>query len=66
MEQAAEIGKLRDFSGLMRVNTLANGDLLKWGEVMATPYEEVLIKLLIDKDIAEYRKRYQAAIKTKK
>ncbi|WP_262511254.1 hypothetical protein [Mucilaginibacter terrenus] len=34
------------------------GDITKWSQVMAMPYERILTKLLLNKTEAEYQKRY--------
>ena len=40
------------------MNALAGGDITKWGQILAMPYERVLTKLLLNKTEAEYQRRY--------
>ncbi|WP_166727706.1 hypothetical protein [Mucilaginibacter gilvus] len=43
---------------------MAGGDITKWNEILAMPYERVLTKLLLNKTEAEYQKRYGELIST--
>lgn len=54
----AGIERMNIFGELNIINTLANGDLLKYEEVKNIPYEDVFNKLLMDKIESEINKEY--------
>ena len=58
LEKKAGIQSFERFSYINTVNALANGDLTKWDDIMNTPYERVLTKLLLNKTEAEYQRKY--------
>ena len=58
MEKKAGIQLFEKFKYINTVNSLADGDITKWSEILNMPYERVLTKLLLNKTEAEYQKRY--------
>ena len=58
MEKKAGIQAFEKFKYINTVNALAGGDITKWGDVLAMPYDRVLTKLLLNKTEAEYHRRY--------
>lgn len=54
----AGIERMNIFGELNIINTLANGDLLKYEKVKQIPYEDVFNKLLMDKIESEINKEY--------
>ena len=54
----AGIERMNIFGELNIINTLANGDLLKYEAVKKLPYEDVFNKLLMDKIESEINKEY--------
>jgi len=58
LEKKAGIKAFEKFKYINTINSLANGDITKWGEILNMPYERVLTKLLLNKTEAEYQKRY--------
>lgn len=58
MEKRAGIQSFEKFKYINTVNSLAGGDITKWGEILNMPYERVLTKLLLSKAEAEYQKKY--------
>jgi hypothetical protein len=54
----AGIKSFEKFKYINTVNSLANGDLTKWNDILNMPYERVLTKLLLNKAEAEYQRRY--------
>jgi hypothetical protein len=65
LEKKAGIEQFGKFEKINQVNALAGGDVTKWAEVMALPYNVWLTKLLLNKTEAEYQKKYYELI-TKK
>ncbi|MFA6247285.1 MAG: hypothetical protein WC615_10105 [Mucilaginibacter sp.] len=58
MEKRAGIQAFEKFKYINTVNSLAGGDITKWNEILAMPYERILTKLLLNKTEAGYQKRY--------
>ena len=58
LEQKAGIQSFEKFKYINTINALAGGDVTKWEDILAMPYERVLTKLLLNKTEAEYQKRY--------
>jgi hypothetical protein len=58
LEKKAGIQAFEKFKYINTVNSLAGGDITKWTEILNTPYERVLTKLLLSKAEAEYQRRY--------
>ena len=59
MEKKAGVAAFEKFKYINTVNSLAGGDVTKWVEILALPYDRVLTKLLLNKTEAEYQRRYQ-------
>lgn len=58
LEKKAGIRAFEKFKYINTVNSLAGGDITKWHEILAMPYDRVLTKLLLNKTEAEYQRRY--------
>jgi hypothetical protein len=58
MEKKAGIQAFEKFKYINTVNALAGGDITKWSQILAMPYDRVLTKLLLNKTEAKYRRRY--------
>jgi len=58
VERKAGIQSFEKFKYINTINSLAGGDITKWGEILNIPYERILTKLLLNKTEAEYQKRY--------
>jgi hypothetical protein len=58
LEKRAGIQSFEKFKYINTVNSLAGGDITKWNDILAMPYERILTKLLLNKTEAEYQKRY--------
>ncbi|MBW4889855.1 hypothetical protein KXQ82_09015 [Mucilaginibacter sp. HMF5004] len=43
---------------MLTIDTLAGFDITKWDQVLTQSYERVIIKLLMNRERAEYQKRY--------
>ena len=61
LEQAGA-ESLNKFGILNTIDSLANGDILKWGEVESLPYEMVYTKLLLNKEKAAVERNYNQII----
>jgi hypothetical protein len=59
LEKKAGVAAFEKFKYINTVNSLAGGDVTKWVEILALPYDRVLTKLLLNKTEAEYQRRYQ-------
>jgi hypothetical protein len=62
LEKKAGIKAFEKFKYINTVNSLAGGDVTKWAEILALPYDRVLTKLLLNKTEAEYQRRYQELV----
>jgi len=51
--------EIEAYGWLATVDSLANGDLLKWAEVLNMPYEKVRTKLMLNADVAIVQERLQ-------
>jgi hypothetical protein len=58
LEKRAGIQSFEKFKYINTINSLAGGDIAKWNDILAMPYERILTKLLLNKTEAEYQKRY--------
>ncbi|GGH03643.1 hypothetical protein GCM10007352_06380 [Mucilaginibacter phyllosphaerae] len=58
LEKRAGVHAFEKFRYINTVNALAGGDITKWNQILAMPYERILTKLLLNKTEAEYQKRY--------
>lgn len=58
MEERAGVKSFEPFKYINTVNALSGGDITKWDDVLNTPYDRVLTKLLLNKTEAAYQKRY--------
>ncbi|MBS1525192.1 MAG: hypothetical protein JST19_06060 [Bacteroidetes bacterium] len=58
MEKKAGIQAFAKFKYINTVNALAGGDVTKWAEILALPYDRMLTKLLLNKTEADYQRRY--------
>jgi len=58
MDERAGIKNFESFKYINTINSLSNGDVTKWDEIMNLPYDRVLTKLLLNKTEAAYQKRY--------
>lgn len=56
--EAAGIEELKKFGSINIVDSLAGGDILKWGSIEQMPYKMVYTKLLKNKTDATIQKRY--------
>ncbi|WP_426672094.1 hypothetical protein ACPPVU_12770 [Mucilaginibacter sp. McL0603] len=59
MEKKAGIQAFEKFNYVNTVNILAGGDVTKWADILALPYERILTKLLLNKTEAGYQRKYQ-------
>ena len=55
----AGIEQMNIFGELNVINSLANGDILRYEQIKQLPYEDVVNKLLMDKTENEINKEYQ-------
>lgn len=62
---AAGIDQLNVHGEVITIDSLAKGDLLKHDLIEQLPYHKVFKKLLIDKDIRSFEKRYAKVIEAK-
>ena len=58
LEKKAGVQAFEKFKYINTVNALAAGDITKWDEILNTPYERILTKLLLNKTEAEYQRKY--------
>jgi len=56
-EREADPSGFEIFGAMVTVDNLAGGDVTKWEEVKAMPYETIFAKLLLIKTRIEYDKR---------
>jgi hypothetical protein len=66
LEKKAGIQSFEKFKYINTVNSLAGGDITKWGEILNMPYERVLTKLLLNKTESEYQKRYSELLQAQR
>ncbi|MDD3645502.1 MAG: hypothetical protein PHR19_08255 [Bacteroidales bacterium] len=64
-EEAAGLDRFNKFGVALQLDSLAGGDVLKWEEVRALPYEIAILKLVIDKTKNDYSKDLNDIIKAK-
>ena len=58
IDERAGIKNFEPFKYINTINSLSNGDVTKWDDIMNLPYDRVLAKLLLNKTEAAYQKRY--------
>jgi hypothetical protein len=63
MEKKAGIEAFQRFSYYNTINSLADGDITKWEEIMNYSYSKLLVKLQLNKTEAAYQKRYAELLK---
>jgi hypothetical protein len=47
---------------MLTIDTLAGHDITKWKMVLTQSYDQVIIKLLMDRERTEFQKRYSQVI----
>lgn len=62
---AAGIDKLNTHGEIITIDSLAGRDILKHKQIEQLPYHEVFKKLLIDKEIRDFEKRYAKVMEKK-
>lgn len=63
VEQAAGIEKLTVFSELTSINFLADAMRIPLAEVFTQPYNECLVRFMLEKEMNDYRDRYFKLLK---
>jgi hypothetical protein len=66
LEKKAGIQAFEKFKYINTVNSLACGDVTKWADILALPYDRILTKLLLNKTEADYQRRYQELLNAQK
>ena len=54
------------FSSILQIDSLAGGDVLKYNQIRALPYEDGLTKLALDKERSEYQRRFNKILTRKR
>lgn len=62
---AAGIDRLNVHGEILTIDSLAKGDILNHKKIEKLPYHQVFKKLLIDKDIRSFEKRYAKVLEAK-
>lgn len=55
----AGIKKLTKYGAMVTVDILAGGDILKYDETLNMSYGDIRMKMLIDKDVNDYKEKLQ-------
>ncbi len=66
MEIEAQIEAFDVYGDVNVLESLSGGDVLKWDAIKATRYDDIFVKLCLNKTAKEYQKRYAAAMEAQR
>ncbi len=61
----AGIKSLDKYGSMNTVDALAEGNIMNWKNVMQMSYEKVFVKLMMNKDVAQFQEKYYDLMKKK-